>query len=127
MTSRKIEPSEDSAPERAAQALLNLRSAVDHCHDAIFITDATGKIEFVNPAFEALTGFSVAEAQEGGLGLILESNARAGGNSGIVEPGKDFLDQVLNRGVHRRTLRAVRKNGHRIDLDVAMTVIRDYR
>jgi hypothetical protein len=46
MTSREVEAIESSGPERTAQALLSLRCAVDHCNDAVFITDASGKIEF---------------------------------------------------------------------------------
>ncbi len=75
MTSREVEAIESSGPERTAQALLSLRCAGDHCNDAVFITDTSGKIEFVNPAFEALTGYSASEAMQGGLALFLESTA----------------------------------------------------
>lgn len=123
MASRELKPTEDFAPDRTAQALLNLRCAVDHCHDAVFIIDSSGRIEFVNPAFEALTGYCTSEAKEGGLGLFLDTKA---GNGSVPEPSREFLDEVLQRGVHRQRLRVVRKDGHRIELDVAMTVIRDY-
>ena len=46
-TTQEFESVQDIAPDRTAQALLNLRCAVDHCHDAVFIADSTGKIEFV--------------------------------------------------------------------------------
>jgi PAS domain S-box-containing protein len=39
-----------------------LREAVEHAADGIVITDASGKIEYVNPAFTALTGYSSEEA-----------------------------------------------------------------
>src|SRR5260370_942625 len=71
-TTQDFETVQDFAPERTAQALLNLRCAVDHCHDAVFITDSAGKIEFVNAAFEVLTGYSAAEAMDGGLALIMK-------------------------------------------------------
>jgi len=125
MTSREVEAIESFAPERTAQALLSLRCAVDHCHDAVFITDASGKIEFVNPAFEALTGYSASEAKQGGLALFLETTTGPGADDAIPDAGKYLLNEVLDRGVHRRSVRAVRKDGHRIELDVAMTVIRD--
>jgi len=71
---QKLESGQDFAPDRTAQALLNLRCAVDHCHDAIFIADSTGKIEFVNAAFEVLTGYTAQEANDGGLALFINSN-----------------------------------------------------
>ncbi|MFW5978041.1 MAG: PAS domain S-box protein, partial [Halohasta sp.] len=37
-------------------------NAVEHAADAILITDTEGTIEYVNPAFEELTGFSQTEA-----------------------------------------------------------------
>ena len=126
MISREAEAIESSAPERTAQALLSLRCAVDHCNDVVFITDAGGKIEFVNPAFEALTGYSVSEAKEGGLALFLEYTGELEADNSVADAGKYFLKDVLDRGVQRRSVRVVRKNGHRIELDVAMTVIRDY-
>jgi PAS domain-containing protein len=58
----RSESNQDSSPERTAQALLNLRCAVDHCHDAIVITDPDSCIESVNLGFEALTGFSVRDS-----------------------------------------------------------------
>jgi two-component system, cell cycle sensor histidine kinase and response regulator CckA len=126
MTSHEVEAIESSAPERTAQALLSLRCAVDHCNDAVFITDTSGKIEFVNPAFEALTGYSASQGMQGGLALFLESTGELEADNSLADAGKHFLKDVLHRGVQRRLVRVVRKDGHRIDLDVAMTVIRNY-
>ncbi|AKH98708.1 PAS domain S-box protein [Halanaeroarchaeum sulfurireducens] len=39
-----------------------LQRAVEQAEDAIFITDTDGKIRFVNPAFEDLTGYKADEA-----------------------------------------------------------------
>jgi PAS domain S-box-containing protein len=40
-----------------------LAAALDHAGEAIEITDAQGRIEHVNPAFEHMTGFSADEAR----------------------------------------------------------------
>lgn len=48
--------------ERQADALAWRSHAVDASDDAIVITDAEGVIEYANPAFFALTGYSAAEA-----------------------------------------------------------------
>ncbi len=39
-----------------------LIAAVEQSADAIVITDTTGKINYVNPAFSAMTGYSRQEA-----------------------------------------------------------------
>lgn len=46
----------------AEEELQTLRMAVEQSANAIVITDSTGTIEYVNPAFEKATGFSAAEA-----------------------------------------------------------------
>ncbi len=47
---------------RSAVALKKLSSAVEQTADHVIITDKYGIIEYVNPAFEKLTGFSLREA-----------------------------------------------------------------
>ena len=42
--------------------LLNLRTAVEQSASTIVITDSTGTIEYVNPAFEKASGYTAAEA-----------------------------------------------------------------
>src|SRR5207253_7892713 len=98
------------APDRTPQALLNLRCAVDHCHDAIFIADSTEKIEFVNAAFEVLTRYTAQEAKVGGLDLIMNSNpdSKNEGHS-LADSGEALLQVVLEKGIYHGTTRAVRK------------------
>ena len=52
-----------AATERklADDRLVLLKAAVDAAQDMIVITDVAGRIEFVNPAFTAVTGYSPAE------------------------------------------------------------------
>jgi PAS domain S-box-containing protein len=47
---------------RQKRDLERFRSAVDHAGHSVFITDADGRIEYVNDAFEAVSGYSAAEA-----------------------------------------------------------------
>ncbi|WP_424018120.1 PAS domain S-box protein [Halorientalis pallida] len=44
------------------QSLREFKRAVEHAGYAVFITDTEGRIEYVNPAFEEITGYSAAEA-----------------------------------------------------------------
>ncbi len=48
---------------RAEQALRKVSQAVEQTADCVFITDLEGRIEYVNPAFERLTGYSGQEAR----------------------------------------------------------------
>jgi PAS domain S-box-containing protein len=123
-TSRELESVQDFAPDRTAQALLNLRCAVDHCHDAVFIADSAGKIEFVNAAFEVLTGYSAQEAMDSGLALIVRG--RPNGNP-LADSGRAILEEVLEKGFYRGPVAAVRKDGGSVQVVLAMTVVRDYR
>ncbi|CAI49462.1 receiver/sensor box histidine kinase [Natronomonas pharaonis DSM 2160] len=49
----------DGCPTERAR---RFRQAVEQAADAVFITDADGTIEYVNPSFEALTGYERSEA-----------------------------------------------------------------
>src|SRR5216117_940187 len=109
-THHEIEANRDHVPDRTAQALLNLRCAVDHCHDAVFIADPTGKLGFVNAAFEELTGYSAGEAAEGGLALILESDP---GSNSPAEIVATLVEEALEKGVYRGSVSGVRRDGRR--------------
>jgi PAS domain S-box-containing protein len=47
--------------KRAEAQLELLRSAIDQAAEAVVITDAGGTIQYVNPAFESITGYSTDE------------------------------------------------------------------
>jgi PAS domain S-box-containing protein len=101
-----------------AQALVNLRCAVDRCHDAVFITDQAGRIEFVNPAFEALSGYSRQEAVGHDLGLIIAQDSAS-------EIYETIRQEVVRQGVYRGAQQFRRKNGTGFGLDLAVTAVRD--
>ena len=47
-----------------------LVTAVEHAAESIIVTDPAGKIEYVNPAFEKITGYSRDEVIGGDIGLL---------------------------------------------------------
>lgn len=49
--------------KRAEEALKKLSSAVEQTADSVIITDRKGRIEYVNPAFETLTGYTPEEVR----------------------------------------------------------------
>ena len=64
---RTLRSRADAARDAAARHLaeremLRLVTAIEQSSDAVVITDAGGAIEYVNPAFEQVTGYSAAEA-----------------------------------------------------------------
>ena len=55
---------EDISRRKQAQAeKFRLMAAIDQASETIIITDPGGRIEYVNPAFEKMTGYSAAEVQ----------------------------------------------------------------
>ena len=46
----------------AEAAFMKLSNAVEQSADAVYITDPSGRIEYVNPAFERITGYPRSEA-----------------------------------------------------------------
>lgn len=54
-----------------------LEAAVEATRDAVIVTDATGRIEYVNPAFERITGWTAEEAR-GENPRILKSGRQSG-------------------------------------------------
>src|ERR1017187_3509385 len=54
--------SDASAKRRADIDRAALSAAVDQCGDAIVITDTLGRIQYVNPAFTGMTGYTLEEA-----------------------------------------------------------------
>jgi len=58
------------------QSLRKLTCAVEHSADTILVANSEGKIEYVNPAFEAVTGYSLEELA-GQPQSILQSQQQA--------------------------------------------------
>ncbi len=103
---------------RAALELRRLATAVEQSADAIVITDTDARIEYVNPAFEHVSGYSSAE--------VLGQNPRIL-NSGVQGPsfyaamwatlasGQPFKGQLTNR----------RKDGTLFEEEVVISPLRD--
>lgn len=52
----------DRNRQRNRQLIRELGAVIEQTHDLVMITDAEGRIRYVNPRFEAITGYSRAEA-----------------------------------------------------------------
>jgi diguanylate cyclase (GGDEF)-like protein/PAS domain S-box-containing protein len=102
---REIADAKVRRERRAAkQTVRKLSQVVEQAADSVFITDPHGTIQYVNPAFERLTGFSAAEAIGRTPALI---------KSGQHDDAffKKMWDTILSGGVFQDTLVNRRKDG----------------
>ncbi|MGA2625389.1 MAG: PAS domain S-box protein [Bacteroidota bacterium] len=90
--------------KRAEKELRTLSRAVEQSPASIVITDTTGAIEYVNPRFEQLTGYSFEEAK-GKNPRILK------GGTTTPEEYKRLWDTITSGGEWRGEFRNKKKNG----------------
>jgi PAS domain S-box-containing protein len=104
--------------ERAQDSLKKLSSAIEHTTDSVFITNRDGVIEYVNPAFEVLTGYTREEAV-GKTRRILRSG----------EHDRKFYEQLWGRILAGEVFRAVfinrKKDGELYYEEQAITPLQD--
>ncbi len=105
---------------RAEAEIRKLSSAVEKAADSIFITGADGTIEYVNPAFETITGYRREEA--------------VGKTPRIVKSGKHdpafyrkFWGTLLRGEVYRDVFINRKKNGQLYYEEVTITPLTDER
>ena len=102
----------------AEESLRKLSCAVEQSADIIFITNNEGQIEYVNPAFEALTGYSQQEVA-GKSPSILKSSEQA--------PAlyRELWETIRSGGVYRSVLVNRKKTGELYYVDESISPIRD--
>jgi PAS domain S-box-containing protein len=101
-----------------AQAFEKLSSAVEQSADSVLITDRDGVIEYVNPAFEAMTGYTREEAI-GRTPKMLSSGQTP------QRVYRALWNTILSGQVFRVTIVNKKKNGQLYDEDQTITPIRD--
>ena len=102
----------------ADEVVRRLSKAVERTTDAVFITDRNAVIEYVNPAFEAITGYTGEEAL-GQRPSILKS--------GRNEPGfyEALWKNILAGNVHSTTPINRKKSGELFHAEQTITPISD--
>jgi len=89
-----------SERKRAEAEREKLSRAVEQTADSVIITDRDGVIEFVNPAFEETTGYTLAEAKGKTPGIIKSGKHDAEFYKklwGTIKAGEVFRDVLINR------------------------------
>lgn len=92
-----------------------LLTAIEQTRDGVVVTDPAGLILYVNPGFEAASGFARSEAVGRPIGLL---DGRAAGASGGAEAPR--IDAAWRGRLSNR-----RKDGSRYTADASITPVRD--
>jgi sigma-B regulation protein RsbU (phosphoserine phosphatase) len=107
-----------TAQRRSHEVVRLLSKAVERTTDSVFITDPNAVIQYINPAFEATTGYNVEQAIGQRASLL---------KSGRQEPGfYETLWECIRAGhVHSATLVNRRKNGELFHAEQTITPVSD--
>jgi two-component system cell cycle sensor histidine kinase/response regulator CckA len=103
---------------KSEDMLRKLSRAVEQTADLVVITDRSGLMEYVNPAFEALTGYSPAEAI-GQSFRILKSEQQS------PELYKEMWETILAGKVFRGVFVNRKRNGEIFRVEKTITPLRD--
>jgi PAS domain S-box-containing protein len=103
---------------RAEEERVRLATAIEQASDSVIIMDRDGTIRYVNPAFEALSGFTREETV--GKGLHILASARHDDTF-----YKAMWDTITQGKVWSGRISTSRKNGRPRELKVTISPIRD--
>lgn len=104
--------------QTAEESLRKLSRAVEQSADTVVVTDRNGIIEYVNPAFEALTGYQRDEAC-GKTPRILKSGEQG------PEIYQEMWKTILAGNVYRSILVNRKKNGELYYVEESICPVRD--
>jgi PAS domain S-box-containing protein len=120
----------DVTPQKRAEEALfqsreRLRVTLESIGDAVLSTDAQGRVEYMNPVAEALTGWNREEARGKALGAVFRI-----ANEFTRQPVENPVDRVLREGktvgLANHTL-LIRRDGREIPIADSAAPIRDAR
>jgi two-component system, cell cycle sensor histidine kinase and response regulator CckA len=120
-TDRTISPSKTqllSVGSNAEDTVRKLWQAIEQSADLVLITDRAGVIEYVNPAFEALTGYSREEAI-GQTPRLLKSGQQS------PELYQELWATITSGNVFRGILANRKKSGEIFYAEKSITPVRD--
>ena len=107
-----------SAHRRSQKLVRQLTEAIDKTTDCVFMTDANAVIEYVNPAFEATTGYAREQAVGRTPSLL---------KSGWHQPAfyQELWKTLLSGRVFRATVVNRRRDGSTFHSEQTITPVRD--
>jgi PAS domain S-box-containing protein len=117
--SRMLGTVQDLTEKQATQeALAMLSSAVEQAADLIYITDPEGRIRYVNPAFEAHTGYARGEAIGATPRILAPESAPA-------DRWPEVSEKVRGGSVYRGVVVNRKKDGTEFSEEKSIAPIRD--
>ncbi len=109
----------DVTDQRASEnKIARLAAAVEQADEAVVISDPTGRIEYVNPAFERVTGYTAAEALGGNPRMLNSGRQPASFYHSMwstLTAGQPWVADFINR----------RKDGTEYQSSAVISSIRD--
>jgi len=97
-----------------------MRAVVEQAPDAMILTDPTGAVRIWNQRAVAIFGYSMREAVDGGLDLIIPAELRAAHGRGFGEAMAAGKCKTRGRAV---LTRAMHKDGHKVYVELSFAVI----
>ena len=107
-----------SSAEKTGDILRKLWQALDQSADPIVITNRLGIIEYVNPGFEILTGYSKGEALGNSLRILRSANE-------APEVYEAMWQAVFSGGTFRGNVVNQKRNGEAFSVETTITPLRD--
>jgi PAS domain S-box-containing protein len=104
--------------KRVEERLAELATAVEQVADDIVVTDAEGRVRYVNPAFEHTTGYSLAESTGRDITTLL-------GGDPDAATEREMWDAVRAGGVWQGRFENRTRDGRLILQDATISPIRD--
>lgn len=107
----------DVRRERAEASARRLATAIEQTAEAIAITDPTGVVTYVNPAFEHTTGFRDAESRGHNIRALLGEE--------VAAPLERRVEESLTPYESwKKKITRIRKDGSLVELDLTVSPVR---
>ena len=104
---------------RAEQAIARLAAVVQQAVEAVLITDDGGTVQYVNPEFERMTGFTLTDLIDRKLSDIADDDVVLG------NLGRQFLNVIARQQPWSGYTQLKRKEGEPLEIEAAIFPIRD--
>lgn len=102
----------------AEEQILRLATAVDQADETIIISDNKGDIQYVNPAFEKTTLYSLNEVMGKNISILK-------GNEHKIDFYKDINKSISSGNSWRGHMICIRKNGTKYDIEATISPIKN--
>ena len=104
--------------KRAEEERVRLATAIENAAEGVLIMDEKGSIQYANPAFETITGYSLEESK-GKISRILKSGKKG------AKYNKEIWDKISNGEIWNGYISSKKKNNSSYEEEITISPIRD--